>query len=133
MNGITLNIRKQLESSTLIMVLFFLIVGISVAECRNIQINSKEDIPQVISQCRAACIQRFLFERENIVTQLNCNDHSNCEMCWDFCDTLIVQSDIFHSICSDYTCVSLFFLYSFDFSSSKMIRNKKEIKFFNFI
>lgn len=112
MSGIRLNIRKQLESSTLIMVLFILIVGISMAECRNIRIKSNGDISRVISQCRAACIQRFLFERENIVTQLNCHEHSNCEMCWDFCDTLIVQSDIFHSICSDQTCVSLFFIQS---------------------
>lgn len=113
MSGITLNMRKQIESSTLIVVLLILLIGINVIECRNIQTKSyeRDQMPKVINNCRAACIERFLFERENVVTQLNCNDHNNCAMCWDFCETLIVaKSNMFHSICTNHTCVSFSFI-----------------------
>lgn len=107
MSGITLKIRKQLESCTIFMVLLILIVGINITECRNIQIKTHDNVPKVITQCRAACIERFLFERENFVTQSNCQDHSYCAMCWDFCVILIVEEKkIFHSMCTNYTCVS---------------------------
>lgn len=109
MNGIILNIRKQLESCTIFMVLLILIIGINVIECRNIQNKTHDKEQKVITQCRTACIERFLYERENVVTQTNCQDHNFCAMCWDFCETLIVaKKQLFHSICTNYTCVSFY-------------------------
>lgn len=109
MSGILSNTRKQLESCIFIMLLITLI-GIEQTECRNIRRISYEKIlvPKMIDQCRAACLDRFLFDRTNDVMQTNCLDHNNCAMCWDFCELLVVsETNVFRSICSNHTCVSI--------------------------
>lgn len=113
MAKITLNIRKQMQSNTLITVLLILVIGIDkAAECRNINEKSHRSsdvIPKLINQCRAACIEKFLFDRENIVVQSSCQEASNCAMCWDFCETLLVHGpNTFLSICTDHSCVSFY-------------------------
>lgn len=119
--------RKQMESGTLIVLLLIFVVGINVTECRNIKIESFEELfmPKVIDRCRAACLGRFLFEMDNIVQQSNCQEHSNCAMCWDFCESLIVKNAItFHSMCINHTCVSWFCFHSQSFYWKFSKKNK---------
>lgn len=92
----------SMAKKCIVIMLLILVLRINSAECRNIELT------QIIDQCRARCLGKFLFEAENVVVETNCQEHNNCAMCWDFCEILIMtKSDVFHNICTNYTCVSI--------------------------
>lgn len=101
-------VRKQSESCIYI-VLLMLIIRNNPVDGRTIRMSSYKDImiPEAIVECRAACMNRFLFEMENALTGPSCHGDNNCAMCWDFCQTLFVEErHIFKSMCTNHTCVS---------------------------
>lgn len=104
----SLNTRKQSEFCILTVALI-LILSTERVDSRTVEMQNYRDlmIPEAIVQCRASCIERFLFEVENMLTMPSCDGHSNCAMCWDFCQTLFIEErHIFKSICTNHTCVS---------------------------
>lgn len=117
MSGIRMNLLTQFKPCTLITLVILVLLNKS-ASGRTIELKNYRDvmIPNEIIQCRAACIDKFLLETDNMIMLPNCHDHNNCAMCWDFCQTLFIEErHIFKSICTNHTCVSLnqhFFLFS---------------------
>lgn len=111
MYGVSFNLRKEMESCKLI-VLLLLIFRINSIDGRNIESSSVHDImpPQPVVQCRTQCLVKYILDDGNSVDLFpNCDDDTNCAMCWDFCKTFHSQDRHFmKNICTDYTCVSLF-------------------------
>lgn len=108
MSGFTFNMKNQIKSYTLIILLMFIIINDAV-DCRTIDINSYKDImmPEAIVECRAACLEKFNNDMNNGVTLPNCQDINDCAMCWDFCEFLFVEErHIFKLMCTNHTCVS---------------------------
>lgn len=112
MNGFSTNILKQLKSCTLVALIILVLLNKS-ASGRNIKSKNYRDAmnPDVIVQCQSECIEKFLFQMDNLVTLENNQNYNNCAMCKDFCQILYAKDrHIFKSICADHTCVSFFFL-----------------------
>lgn len=109
MYGVSFNLRKEMESCKLI-VLLLLIFRINSIDGRNIESSSVHDImpPQPVVQCRTQCLVKYILDDGNSVDLFpNCDDDTNCAMCWDFCKTFHSQDRHFmKNICTDYTCVS---------------------------
>lgn len=90
-------------------VLMILIASDNCVNGRTIETKTYKDImiTDSVVQCRTACVQHFLLETENQFDLLNCREHNNCAMCWDFCEFLLVEEPkVFKSICSSQFCVS---------------------------
>lgn len=117
MNGFSTNILKQLKSCTLVALIILVLLNKS-ASGRTIKSKNYQDAmnPDVIVQCQSECIEKFLFQMDNLVTLENNQNYNNCAMCKDFCQILYAKDrHIFKSICADHTCVSFFFLIKFSF------------------
>lgn len=106
-------VNEAVASKQFVSIIFVMLIVLSVSDTRvdgrTIEpANSYKDIliPDIMVQCRASCIDRFLLKKDNEVELLNCGEHSNCAMCWDFCETLFVERQLFKNICSNYFCVS---------------------------
>lgn len=106
--GFAFNARKSFTFGILV-VLVILIVSDNRVDGRTIEMKTYKDImiTDAVVQCRTACVQHFLLETENLIDLLNCREHNNCAMCWDFCQLLFVEEPkVFKSICSSHLCVS---------------------------
>lgn len=77
--------------------------------------NENGIVPEVVARCRATCIDKFLDETDNMVNPISdCNDESNCSMCWDFCQFLYLEKrDVFKNMCDNISCVSRIFVLHF--------------------
>lgn len=103
-----LKAHKQLESSIFV-VIMILIISNNGIDGRTIEKKTYEEIsmPETVIQCRTACVHNFLIETDNPIELLNCREHNNCAMCWDFCQMLFVEEPkVIKSICSSQFCVS---------------------------
>lgn len=109
LNGLSaLNARKQFLSGIFAM-LIVLIVSDNRVDGRTVEMKSYKDImnSETMVQCQSACIEYFLLNTENLVELPKCQEHSNCAMCFDFCETLfVVERQTFKSMCTSYFCVS---------------------------
>lgn len=111
MNGFSTNILKQLKSCTLVALIILVLMNNS-ASGRTIKSKNYRDAmkPDVIVQCQSACIEKFFFQMDNLVTLENNQNDNNGAMCKDFCQILYAKDrHIFRSICTDHTCVSFIF------------------------
>lgn len=106
--AVALKTRKQLMFGIFV-VLMILIVSDNCVDGRTIDTRNYKDImiADAVVQCRTNCVQHFLLEEDNKIDELNCREHNNCAMCWDFCDLLFVEEPkVFKSICTSHLCVS---------------------------
>lgn len=93
----------------IVTVLIILIVSDNCVHGRTIETKNYRDamIADPVVQCRTTCVQHFLLESDNKIELLNCREHNNCAMCWDFCQLLFVEDPkVFKSICTSHLCVS---------------------------
>lgn len=103
-----LKARKQIIFGVLA-ILIILIGSDKCVDGRTIETKTYKDImiTDSVVQCRTACVRHFLLETENQNDLLNCREHNNCAMCWDFCQLLFIEdAKVFKSICSSSFCVS---------------------------
>lgn len=65
-------------------------------------------VPELVARCRATCIDNFLDRIDNMVHPIGeCQEESNCSMCWDFCQFLHMEKrDVFKNMCDNISCVS---------------------------
>lgn len=109
-NGaLTLKSREQ-SMFSIFAVFVVLIVLANCVDGRTVESNNYKNtmVTDAAVQCRTNCVQHFLLESDNKINQLNCREHNNCAMCWDFCQLLFVEEPkVFKSICSSQLCVSL--------------------------
>lgn len=103
-----LNVRKQFIFG-IVAVLLISIGSDNRVNGRTIETKTHKQImiTDSVVQCRTACVQHFLLDTENQIDLLNCREHNNCAMCWDFCQLLFIEEPkVFKSICSSHFCVS---------------------------
>lgn len=89
--------------------IFLTIILIGVANGRLIDTGAvNEAVPEVVARCRATCIDRFLYQKENMIDVMGeCQEQSTCLMCWDFCQFLHKENqDVRKNMCDNVTCVS---------------------------
>lgn len=67
----------------------------------------------VVTGCRLACLDKFLFDSEEIVNPFwdligQCIERSKCYMCYDFCEFLNDESRMIGKLmCTNDTCVRI--------------------------
>lgn len=71
----------------------------------------QKPVPELVVRCRADCLEKFLYTSNYEINPIeDCQEQSNCSMCWDFCQFLHLEKrDIIKSMCTDHTCVSIHF------------------------
>lgn len=71
---------------------------------------NERNVPEFVARCRASCLEKFFYATEDDVMPIEqCEDESNCAMCWDYCQFLYLEKRAtIKSMCTDHTCVSEF-------------------------
>lgn len=112
--------RKQPMFSIFAVFMVLIVLG-NCVDARIVETKYHKDTTNTdaVVQCRTNCVQHFLLDSDNKINQLNCRDHNNCAMCWDFCQLIFVEEPkVFKSICTSHICVSSIL----NFNSTKLHR-----------
>lgn len=95
----------------LITILVFIVLNVSnIVSGRVIDTDTRNDVvAEVVAQCRLSCVEKFIPQFENVISPItDCQEQSNCSMCWDFCQFLHLEKrEVVKSVCQNIVCVSL--------------------------
>lgn len=100
---------NKMESKILLVVMFSVVMwSICPAICRMIDNPDMVVLSEEVAQCRASCLDQFLYDNEMFETPIDqCYEQTHCAMCWDFCQFLHKETRMtFKEVCKSWICVS---------------------------